>query len=747
MAEDDDTSVLSHTDSDTDGSEDDSSDEPVETLIAGRERRKTAGNRYDRDLLLEEAEAAADEDADEVTLLFADADDEEDDEFKSDEEDEDADMSSSDDDDQGPNVAGDDLEGEKEIQKHAKEERAKKRRADLALTSVAGIRKKLKTDPTRPGRLSTQAKPSKKKERVTWVHDPDSGRSSLRKQTIAHRAETIARLKESEAQSKKLKALKEQRDRERAKDAPKELTQADRLAEAARVERQNAKSLNRWEAMEKKRQEEQAAKLAALKDRKLEGPVITWWSARAQWIGPRLHKIGTKDAGDVIEGGVETKKRGRKSKAFLEQQAAAKEAEAGASQFQKETSERPPEPQNPASAAAAAAAAAGAPTDSPATPVPGATQQHEPLTTQNAVKETSQDTVQLTSNEGKEPSNGTVPTTPNEVKEPSHGSVPDVALPAEEVQPQETTITTTQEQEDTFLKGIHEYATLDSDINPPGKEVESSAPPTRDSEQQVEPKTEQKTEETPEENPEQKTEQKAEKRTELEDVSNNNSLPTIETHENGKKTHEPLSKDAMKPEESSRQSTEPATTEEPAPTAPPAVEPVLAADASAAPDTPSIPVTASDSKPQAARETTDADAAAASVSVSDKPAESGPVSAPPQPEPEPEPSTRNLVILEKFEELADEARQEYSFFFNTHTRKAAKPAKQKHVQELCPITALPVRYRDPDTGIGYANVVGYKKLQELKQHGFAWSSMLGCYVGRDGGVVARGVPEGFVGSK
>ncbi|KAL2428520.1 hypothetical protein ABEF91_008768 [Exophiala dermatitidis] len=731
MAEDDDTPVLSHTDSDSEGSEDESSDEPVETLIAGRERRKTAGNRYDRDLLLEEAAAAADEDADEVTLLFADADDEEDDEFKSDEEDEDADMSSSDDDDQGPNVAGDDLEGEKEIQKHAKEERAKKRRADLALTSVAGIRKKLKTDPTRPGGLSTPAKPSKKKERVTWVHDPDSGRSSLRKQTIAHRAETIARLKESEAQSKKLKALKEQRDRERAKDAPKELTQADRLAEAARVERQNAKSLNRWEAMEKKRQEEQAAKLAALKDRKLEGPVITWWSARAQWIGPRLYKIGTKDAGDVIEGGVETKKRGRKSKAFLEQQAAAKEAEAGASQSQKENSERPPESQAPATVAVA-----GAPTDSLATPAPVATQQHEPLTAPNAVKEPPQDTVPMISNEGKEPSNGTVSPTTNEVKEPSRGTASDAAPPAEAVQPQETTIMTTQEQEDTFLKGIHEYATLDSDINPSGKDVKSSGPQARDSEQQVEPKMEPKTES--------RTESRTEERMELENASKDTSVPTIETHEDGKKPPEPLSNDAMKPENSSRQSTEPAKTDEPAPTVPPAAEPVSAVDASPAPDTPSLAVIASDPKPPVAQ--ISSDAASASASASDKSAEPVPVAVP-QPKPEPEPSTRNLVILEKFEELADEARQEYSFFFNTHTRKAAKPAKQKHTQELCPITALPVRYRDPETGIGYANVVGYKKLQELKQHGFAWSSMLGCYVGRDGGIVARGVPEGFAGSK
>ncbi len=111
-----------------------------------------------------------------------------------------------------------------------------------------------------------------------------------------------------------------------------------------------------------------------------------------------------------------------------------------------------------------------------------------------------------------------------------------------------------------------------------------------------------------------------------------------------------------------------------------------------------------------------------------------------RPEPTVEYSTRNLVFLEKFDELSDEARQEYALFYNN--RKTAKPVK--HSQELCPITTLPVRYRDPSTGIGYSNVVAYKKLQELKEHKFIWSSMLGCYVGRDGGQVARGVPEGFV---
>ncbi|RMZ74944.1 hypothetical protein DV737_g5592, partial [Chaetothyriales sp. CBS 132003] len=247
----------------SDSSEDESDAESVELLVRGRERRKTAGNRYNRDMVLEEV--GDQDDPDEVTLLFAgEQDEDDDDEFKSD--------------------AAED-------------------------------------DEMRP----LPKKPSKKKERVTWLPDQDAagGRASLRKQTVAHREHTLARLRESEAQSKKLKALKAIRDRERAKDAPKAMTQADRLAEAERVERRNAKSLNRWEAMEKRRTEEQAAKLAALKDRQLEGPVITWWSGKAKWRPPQIIDSGI-DGASPVDGSGEPKKRGRKPKSFHEQLAASR---------------------------------------------------------------------------------------------------------------------------------------------------------------------------------------------------------------------------------------------------------------------------------------------------------------------------------------------------------------------------------------------------------------------------------------
>ena len=308
----------------SDRSGDDSSNsEPVEFLVSGRERRKTAGNRYDRDMVLEDAE-----DEDEVTLLFATDQDEVDEEFKSGGSD-DEEMSSSDDDDQGPNAGAGEMEGEKEIEKQAKAERAKKRKADLALTSTSAIRKRAKIDPTQ-GPTAVVKKPSKKKERVTWLPDEKDGRgrASLRKQTVLHREETLARLKESEAVSKKFKALKEQRDREKAKNAPKALTQADRLEEAAKVERRNAKSLNRWEALEKKRNEEQAAKLAALKNRTLEGPVISWRSSKGKWRGPLYARPAIQDLSLSIDSPTEPKKRGRKPKGYHEQMAAMREAAA-----------------------------------------------------------------------------------------------------------------------------------------------------------------------------------------------------------------------------------------------------------------------------------------------------------------------------------------------------------------------------------------------------------------------------------
>merc|ERR1712093_569450 len=46
------------------------------------------------------------------------------------------------------------------------------------------------------------------------------------------------------------------------------------------------------EEAEQQREEEQLAKLAALKNRVLEGPVITWWSGVGEWVGGKLRQVG-----------------------------------------------------------------------------------------------------------------------------------------------------------------------------------------------------------------------------------------------------------------------------------------------------------------------------------------------------------------------------------------------------------------------------------------------------------------------
>lgn len=289
-----------------------SSSEEVETLIAGRQKRSTAGRNMSTLL-----DAEAD---DELALLFAE--DENDEEFDLDEggaedaEDMRIDSSSEDDEDQGPNAAEDDLEGERELQREARAERlAKKRKAQESL-SLTALRKKVKIDPTTVSTTSTPPRPKKKSERTSWLPTPEEAptRSSTRRQTMQNKELTQARLKSSEERRMKLIATMEEAAKKKEKLKPRVMTQAERLAEAERVERINSKSLNRWEEMEKKKAEERKAKLEALKNRRLEGPVMSWWSGIAKWVNGKLTRVGRVDVQPKPEKEeTERKKRGKDS--------------------------------------------------------------------------------------------------------------------------------------------------------------------------------------------------------------------------------------------------------------------------------------------------------------------------------------------------------------------------------------------------------------------------------------------------
>ena len=296
----------SESDNESGSTDDESEDEAaVETLVAGRERRATAGNRLSS--LLER------EGDDELELLFAEDEEEEDVEFEGAEGEDASDVqldSSSDDEDQGPAKADDDLEGERELQKQDRAERNKnKRKAADMFKKPPASRKKVKVDPTAaPAAPSTPApRPKKKSERVSWIPTPDEGptRSSSRKQTVQNKEDIHARMKESEKRRLKQIAIMDAAVKRKEASKPQAMTQADRLAEAARTEKKNAKSLNRWEETEKKRSEEQKARLAALHNRQLEGPVISWWSGLAKWVNGKLVKVGAKKEGNEDKGGQE----------------------------------------------------------------------------------------------------------------------------------------------------------------------------------------------------------------------------------------------------------------------------------------------------------------------------------------------------------------------------------------------------------------------------------------------------------
>ncbi|KAK4115227.1 YL1-domain-containing protein [Canariomyces notabilis] len=256
--------------SESDGESDAGQPEKIEWLVTSRSRRSTAGNRM-KSLLANEEPAAEDSD---LELLFAE--DENDAGFTDDNNDDASDVlmdSSSDEEEKEVNT--DELEGEKELERQAREKRMAQRKRKAQEAIPAKFRKKVRIE--QPVR---QPRPKKKSERTSWLPSPadmptrasERQTTRLSKQQLHQKMVTdeLRRRKQLEKMEKKAKML------EALKKPP--MTQAERLAEAAIVEKRNSKSLNRWEEAEKQREEERLRKIAALHSRKLDGPVVTFWS-------------------------------------------------------------------------------------------------------------------------------------------------------------------------------------------------------------------------------------------------------------------------------------------------------------------------------------------------------------------------------------------------------------------------------------------------------------------------------------
>lgn len=261
---------------------------PTEWLATGRDKRATAGNRMKSMLANEEPDS-------DMELLFAEDDD---DQGFTDVGDDGSDVhmdSSSDEEDNAAAGADDDMEGEKELERQAKEKRAAQRKRKAQEAIPAKFRKKVRIDPT-TSRAAVQApapRPKKKSERASWLPTAADAptRASSRSTTQLSKEQLHAQMKEREV--RRLKQVQQMERQAAKREAAKKpaMTQEERLREAEIVERRNSKSLNRWEVAEKQREEERKAKLAALNERTLKGPVITFWSGTREWKDGGLAKF------------------------------------------------------------------------------------------------------------------------------------------------------------------------------------------------------------------------------------------------------------------------------------------------------------------------------------------------------------------------------------------------------------------------------------------------------------------------
>jgi vacuolar protein sorting-associated protein 72 len=283
-----------HTDqSDASGSESEP-EAPAELMVKTRERRANAGNRMST-LLAKSAE-----EEEEWGEEWEEAPNEE--EFQggdfNEQDDYNMDSSSSEEGDDGDE---DDDAGERELRKAERREKTKKRKAatNPFVARVAAVtRKKVRLElPRARSPVNAPPRPKKKSERASWLPTEEDGpvRASARQQTVANKEATLSKLLEKDKRRDDTLAMMKAAEARKKKDEPKPLTQAERLAEAARNERVNKKTLHRWEEAEEARAAERQAKIDAFKNRQIEGSFIRYYSGPGIWVDDKIKYTG-KDA-------------------------------------------------------------------------------------------------------------------------------------------------------------------------------------------------------------------------------------------------------------------------------------------------------------------------------------------------------------------------------------------------------------------------------------------------------------------
>ncbi|KAJ5449274.1 YL1 nuclear [Penicillium cf. griseofulvum] len=697
---------------------------PVESLVRGRAKRSTAGLHMSALL-----EAAADDD---LALLFEEVED--DNEFAdvADPDAEDELLESSDEDeDQGPD-AQNDYEGEQKLQKDER----KKRRAQNDLRFQT-LRKRVKIDPTAPSSMAAAPRPKKKSERISWIPTVEDGptRQSSRRQTMVNKELTHARLKDSQEKRVRIIATMKEAEKRKAHLKPKEMTQEDHLAEAARVERLNSKSLNRWELSEKRKADERRARIEALQNRRLDGPVISYWSGVATWTNGRLTRVGKidiKPKADKEESRKKKKEKEDKEKAAAESKSLGSASIVGSAPASTTGASQPPD-SHPVDIPSPA---------NPALPPPTSTldqKQPENRPPENAAAPTAEnaDTTMVPSgaNASQQDANSSEPkiiTTPPaeqgkgnavEKKSPEVNANTPVA-PSEQDQPTAERRSSEPKHSERKMFAVEIPASrhaLDYAGNDSTQKLPESSPIKNDGAMDLDqPPAAAAASNSAKINQEVLESTDQANLATLHVAGTQPTLVKTTSHAAGTTVRERPPVDESRPVES-------ATTISPRIAIAPQASP-----ATAAPSQGTVPENA---PAQSLNQP--------STLQSESQLSNGTVKEPAQPEiPEPPPviehTGRTLTILENFD-YATANHRKYSMYFN-----AKKPARLTKISSsLCVITSLPSRYRDPETALPYANSYAYGQIRRLLSEGYIWSSMLGCFVGP--AEAARGVPERFTG--
>ncbi|KAK0738304.1 YL1 nuclear protein-domain-containing protein [Schizothecium vesticola] len=691
----------------------------IEWLATTREKRSTAGNRM-KSMLANEEPAAEDSD---LELLFAE---DEDDAGFTDEAKEDASdvhMDSSSDDEDG-DAHADDLEGEKELERQAREKKTAQRKRHAQEAIPAKFRKKVRieqpaTEATAASPRSTAPppRPKKKSERMSWI--PTAAemptRASDRRTTKISKQQLHQKMVEDEVRRKKqVERMEKSAKRLEALKKPP-MTQDERLREAALVEKRNSKSLNRWEVAEKQREEERLRKIAALNNRKLDGPVVTFWSGIQELEEGQLKHVGKMVS---IEEKAPRKKRQSAAAALAAKEGHNPKADEGS---------KPPSPteaidpklgiSQPGDVKGAAAVPGAA---IPGAVIPGA---EAPLVKPETT-EMSSLSAQL-SPVGDQGAHHSAPT-PGTQTQPMDVDLPHPQLP---------------------VSAPRQPATLDqppliSSMPPPAIPMQSTTappsfiPPVSAEMQPPIPAPMVSPPMAPPMAPlEKKTHSPVLAAPVLAPPAGVLSAPILgQMPMMGFSSPGGKSNCLAPPNTSHTPSPLPLPLATPGPTAtvvPKLAIPAAIPSSSPSPNTPTAPPPLPGSKPLQPTQGKAPPPPTAPATPHEPPSEplrEGKV-------------TKSAIILQNFDETAVKDRQvQTQILFG---RKMNKLASATGPPPLCVITNHPARYRDPKTGLPYYNSYAFKEIQRVYRGDYKFSRLLGAYVG-SGAFAARGVPERFL---